>query len=152
MQKGSGTGIGLCTATAVATVRNGRLIGANQDDPHTEAGRCRDRRCSRKQFAMDTAADESVQRSGSAFKLRGGSVIFISANEFFVACPPGAVAGLIIECQAPTGQIVQVLVPAGVVPGQVFQAQIPKQSPAAATATIVSELRHRSGCRIHILH
>ena len=134
MQEGSGTGIGLFTATAVATVRNGRLIGAKQ----TRTLRV---------GAVVTVFEEAIcngHRRGRispkewvSIQTAGGAVLFISANEFSVACPPGAVAGQIIGCQAPTGQIVQVVVPPGVVSGQVFQAQIPKQSPTA-TATCPS--------------
>ena len=41
-----------------------------------------------------------------------------------VAVPEGAVAGTVIQVQAPSGAMVQVAVPEGVKPGQVIQVSV----------------------------
>lgn len=54
-----------------------------------------------------------------------------------VTCPAGCKAGDSVAIMSPSGQQMQVQIPAGVVDGQVFHVQVPA-APPVAVATVVS--------------
>lgn len=55
-----------------------------------------------------------------------------------VTVPDGVMPGGNISIAAPDGRVLQVGVPQGVGPGQVFHAQVPASAPVVAQATVVA--------------
>lgn len=63
-----------------------------------------------------------------------------------IVCPAGAIPGAQLQIQSPTGQLVQVAVPAGVVPGAAFTVTLPGPAAGELVWAPVAHAAEHSEC------